>query len=436
MSALARRMVADHSPDGPRIRALAAQVAERLQTRVGEVNASMSEAIENEVEHLSDPGLASMLHASVEGNIATILHMLANDISLDNVQPITVATEYALRLAQKGVPSSSLRRAYHIGSNDLLAFMFDEVEALDCAPDLKLRLLHHLAGWMHTYVDWITGVVLEAHENERRYLVERSESATATLVRRVLARQEVEAAEFAGVTGHRLDQQHLGAILWIHGASPGVDHTDRLRALAAELAQAIGTTREPLFTAAERSRAWVWFGRDSDTRGPDPAQLRGIRSALDRVPGSRIALGSIAGGAAGFRRTHEEAGAIQGVGGVSTSPAARALGHGDEGVAVVAVLARDLPATRRWVHQVLGPLAVDSEPAARLRETVRVFLSTGSSYVETAERLVLHRNTVKYRIGKAEELLARRLDAGRLDVELALHVCHLLGSTTLVAAPR
>jgi hypothetical protein len=426
-------MVADHSPDGPGIRTLAAQIAERLQARVVEVNASMNEAIEDEVEYLSDPGLASMLHASVEGNIATILHMLANDISLENVQPITVATEYALRLAQKGVPSSSLRRAYHIGSNDLLAFMFDEVEALDCAPDLKLRLLHHLAGWMHKYVDWITRVVLEAHENERRYLVERSESATATLVRRVLGRQEVDSTEFAGVTGHRLDQQHLGAILWIHGASPGVDHTDRLRVLAGELAKVIGTTREPLFTAAERSRAWVWFGRDTDTPSPDPALLR---AAVDRVPGGRVAVGSVAGGAAGFRRTHEEAGAIQGVGGVSTSPAARALGHGEDGVAVVAVLARDLPATRRWVHQVLGALAVDTEPASRLRATLRVFLSTGSSYVETAERLVLHRNTVKYRIGKAEELLGRPLDAGRLDVELALHVCHLLGSATLVASPR
>lgn len=433
MTAPARRMVADHSSDAPRLRTLAAQVAERLQARVGEVNASMNEAIEREVEQLGDPDLTSMLHASVEGNIATILHMLANDISLDNAQPITVASEYALRLAQRSVPSSSLRRAYHIGSNDMLAFMFDEVEALDCAPDLKLRLLHHLAGWMHKYVDWITGVVLEAHENERRYLVERSDSATATLVRKVLARQEVDPAEFARVTGHRLDQHHLGAVLWIHGASPGVDHTDRLRALAGELAKALGATREPLFTAAERSRAWIWFGRETDVRSPDTASLR---AALARVPGGRASIGSVSGGMAGFRRTHEEALAIQGVVSVSTSTTARVLAHGDEGVAVVAVLARDLPATRRWVQQVLGPLAVESEPAARLRETLRMFLSTGSSYVETAERLVLHRNTVKYRVGKAEQLLPRPLDVGRLDVELALHVCHLLGSAALVAPPR
>jgi hypothetical protein len=57
------------------------------------------------------------------------------------------------------------------------------------------------------------------------------------------------------------------------------------------------------------------------------------------------------------------------------------------------LLLPDLEATRDWVWLVLGRLADDDEPEARLRETLRVFLATGNSFATTAERLTLHRNT-------------------------------------------
>lgn len=59
-------------------------------------------------------------------------------------------------------------------SDDLLAEMFQEIERLDCSSELKLRLLHHLAGWLHRYVDWITRVVLDVHDAEQKILVEQN----------------------------------------------------------------------------------------------------------------------------------------------------------------------------------------------------------------------------------------------------------------------
>ncbi|WP_028662539.1 helix-turn-helix domain-containing protein, partial [Saccharomonospora iraqiensis] len=108
----------------------------------------------------------------------------------------------------------------------------------------------------------------------------------------------------------------------------------------------------------------------------------------------------------------------------------RVVSYGDDGMALVAVLARDLPASRRWVGDVLGPLAADTDPADRLRATLRTFLRTGS-YVDTARELTLHRNTVKYRVAKAEQERGRGLTEGRLDLELALHLCHVLGPAVL-----
>ncbi len=88
-----------------------------------------------------------------------------------------------------------------------------------------------------------------------------------------------------------------------------------------------------------------------------------------------------------------------------------------------ALLCADLKSTRVWVHSTLGALAIDDEPRARLRQTARVFLSTGGSFTATAEQLTLHKNTVHYRILEAEEILGRPLQESRLDVELALSAC-------------
>jgi DNA-binding PucR family transcriptional regulator len=86
---------------------------------------------------------------------------------------------------------------------------------------------------------------------------------------------------------------------------------------------------------------------------------------------------------------------------------------------------------RAWVRSTLGALATDDEHHARLRDTLLVFLQTGGSYKTTAERLVLHKNTVQYRIRKAEESIGRPVGENRHDVELALQATHWLGSEVL-----
>jgi len=61
-----------------------------------------------------------------------------------------------------------------------------------------------------------------------------------------------------------------------------------------------------------------------------------------------------------------------------------------------------------------------------------VFLCRCSSAAAAAE-LHLHKNTIQYRIRKVEEARGRPLHDGRVDVEVALLACRLLGSTVLRA---
>ena len=86
---------------------------------------------------------------------------------------------------------------------------------------------------------------------------------------------------------------------------------------------------------------------------------------------------------------------------------------------------------RGWVRSTLAGLAIDDEHQARLRETLLVFLQSGGSYKATAERLMLHKNTVQYRIRRAEESLGRGVDENRHDVELALRASRWLGPSVL-----
>lgn len=407
------------------------QVAQRLRARVTGLNASLVAAIEEAIDELDDTELLAMMHASVEGNIATIIHVLRNDIPLDNVQVPTAASEYALRLARADVGAHALRRAYHLASEALLAQMFTEVQGLDLDPDLQWRLVHHLSGWLNRYVDWVTRVVIDVYEAEWHARRSRRASEASQLIQRVVDREPVGVEHFHQVTGYRLDQTHVGAVLWVEGGSQADDRVEDLRTLVPRAARALKIDGAHLFTPIDRTTAWVWFAGDHADSCTYADRLRHL---LVSTPTIRVALGSPELHVGGFRRTLEQASAVRLVANAGPRDRNQVVSNSDDGIAVVAMLARDLPATRRWLQEVLGPLAVDSEAAERTRETVRVFLRT-SSYTDTSELLTLHRNTVKYRISKVEQERGRPLIDGRLDLELGLHVCEVLGSAVLQKAP-
>ena len=100
-------------------------------------------------------------------------------------------------------------------------------------------------------------------------------------------------------------------------------------------------------------------------------------------------------------------------------------------LAPLALMSGSTELIRAWVVETLGSLADDDGQHAMLRDTLRVFLQESGSFVAAAERLTLHKNTVRYRIGKAEESLGRPLGEDRLQIELALLAAQWLGPAVL-----
>ncbi|PXA76843.1 CdaR family transcriptional regulator [Auritidibacter sp. NML100628] len=401
-------------------------VGQRMSERLEEISSETTKTIARNVDYLDEPELLTSLAASVEGNATTIASMLCNAIPLERVQAHPATIEYAHRLAQRGIPSDSLRRAYHVGTAAFRAFVFEEVLALDSPPEAKLEIQHYIDGFFHSYIDWITQEVLAVHAEETRHRLEDSASATSSLVRQVLDQQPVAPSTFEARAHYRLDLIHRAAMVWVDDANPGVDSTPALLTLTSQVARAFGRGTPHLFTAVDRGLAWVWFGVGRAQR-PDPAQLD---AALAELPGSKIAFGSTEAGVVGFRCSHVQAEAAMRVALASGKTTPRAMFYGDPGVAITSVLVHDLPATQAWVADQLRGLCEASENAERLRETLSCFLANESSHTRTANAMNLHRNTVRYRVEKAIELRGKPLASTPTDLAMALQVCEILGLAT------
>ncbi|MYW76159.1 PucR family transcriptional regulator, partial [Pseudonocardia sp. SID8383] len=132
----------------------------------------------------------------------------------------------------------------------------------------------------------------------------------------------------------------------------------------------------------------------------------------------------------GFRGAHRRARRVQEVV-TAAAPAARlpVTTADDLGPLLLLDAGTDLLAAR--VAEILGDLAIDDEQHARLRDTLAAYLRGGGSLVAAAGELHLHKNTVQYRLRRAEEVRGWPLGDDRLDVEVALLACRILGATVL-----
>ncbi|WP_338887942.1 PucR family transcriptional regulator [Rhodococcus sovatensis] len=405
---------------------IVAEVAHSLGQRESDIVRSMASLLAHEIDRLDDdPILVDLLESSVHGNISTIIHILANDIPIDHLQPTTAAVEYALRLAQRDVPSNSLVRAYHMGQNDMMRVCFDEVQALKLPSPLDLAVLKHISDVVYGYIDWITLFVFDAYETERRRWIGAQGNVHSSTIHTLLADNGESSETFQAETGYLLDQNHLALVVWNNGPE-AVTTLNSIDRIARTTASFLHSNGPPIITAIDRRTVWAWIPLGTRTVALHTAELA-AELGLDNW--TRMSAGLPAQGIQGFRRTHEQARAAYTVATVPGTPTRSVVGFGDKGVAVVSLLAQNLESTRAWVWEVLGPLAENTDSAATLRMTLNSYFSHGESHLHTARELNLHRNTVKYRINKALDHHTENRD--KLDLALALQVCDFLGQSVL-----
>jgi DNA-binding PucR family transcriptional regulator len=409
--------------DRPEVGKLAADVAAAVARQAAAVYGDVYDVILREIPQLNDdkPVLA-LLRSSVHSNIDTVLQIVQHQIDLSAVRAPAAALEYARRLAQHGTPLTALLRAYRIGHTCFsdwlvreLARHADDAQMITAAT---LSMSKIVAG----YIDQTSEEIVAAYTEERENWLRKRSAARAARVRDLLSGARIDVGAAEATLGYRLRQYHVGAVCWAADAAAAIDNVTRLERAACHVAAQAACAGDPLFLPRDEASAWAWLPLGIRDKFDSAASTAGLDGDL------HFAFGDPAQGITGFRTSHQQAVATQAVA-VAGSPPPRAVAFGQ--VAPVAMMLGSPDLLRTWVLATLAGLADDDEHHARLRETLLVFLNTGGSYKATAEQLTLHKNTVQYRIRKAEESIGRPLGDNRHDIELALQASHWLGSAVL-----
>ncbi len=400
----------------PSVAQSASDVSSALTPHTAELSAEIYRLIVREIPPLTgDHRILTLLEGSVGENVTTLLHVLQHGIDLENVRAPAAAQEYARRLAQRGVPIAALLRAYRIGSARFQDRCLEELgRSTDDASLISaagLRIAHNTAA----YIDRISEELVSAYEAEKENWLRNLSAARAARVRVLLSGERVDVASSEAILGYRLRQHHVGAVCWAGEAEAGGGTLTRLEQATAEVARRAGCKGRPIFLPQDESSAWAWL--------PLGAQQAFAIPAADPRPGGaeagvRLAVGAAAPGLAGFRRTHQQALGAYAVA-LAAGPSARFMTCFSD-IAPLALMSGSIALVRAWVIEILGALADDDDQHSTLRDTLRVFLHENGSFKATAERLTLHKNTVQYRIRKAERSLGHPVGENRLHVELAL----------------
>ena len=410
----------------PSVAQRATDVSGALAPRTAEMAADIYDLIVREIPQLrGDKQVMTLLEASVEENVATVLHVLQHGIDLENVHAPVAAAEYARRLGQRGIPIVALLRAYRIGSARFQDWCLEELgRRTDDASVVSAAGLR-IASVTAAYIDRVSEQVVSAYETERENWLRNLSAARVARVQALLRSERVDLDSSEAILGYRLRQHHVGMVCWVTIRAVS-DTLARLEEATADVARRAGCRDRAIFLPKDESSAWAWLplgGRDT----------LAVETPGHRPPGAaadiRFALGAVGSGVAGFRRTHEQALGAQAVA-LAAGPSGPFITSFSD-VAPLALMSGSIGLIRAWVLETLRSLADDDDHNASLRDTLQVFLKEGGSFKATAERLTVHKNTVQYRIRKAEESLGRPVDADHLQIELALLASHWLGAAVL-----
>ena len=267
------------------------------------------------------------------------------------------------------------------------------------------------------FVDQTLGRVLAEAQREREEVIGGALARRTETIRLILDGAPIDATAASRRLGYELDRRHTAVVVWSESA---VAPHGALESAAVLLAQAAGS-QPPLTLPAGTTTLWAWIGT------PGEPATEELRSAAGRSPDDvRAAVGPTRRGIEGFRASHEAALTVHRL--LLGNPASGRFGSYRE-LEVTALAAHDPHAASEFIAATLGPLAEDSPAAARLRETLRVYLEEADNAPRAAARLYTHRNTVLKRIARATELLGYSPGERRLAVELALELRRHLPAT-------
>jgi DNA-binding PucR family transcriptional regulator len=293
-------------------------------------------------------------------------------------------------------------------------------------PTLRMAVLEHswdrMSAWNEAQMEQLEAIYAE----ERERWLRGAHARRAEFVRSLLAGEPIGSEEATVALGHDLHRTHTALVLWVEGDAPEADTLAMLEEAARDVAAALGSSLAVSLPAGSHA-LWAWISTDAQ-----PSQADWQTAAEMLLPaGVHIGAGRPSPGLEGFRTSHRDAQLVRRI--MAFADPREGLVRFDD-VELACIMSGEPETMRRLVANELGELARRDENAARLRETLRVYLECGANAREAATRLNMHKNTVHYRLARIEELLGRGIAERRLELEVALMLAHTLGDRVLPRA--
>jgi PucR C-terminal helix-turn-helix domain/GGDEF-like domain len=387
--------------------AWAVQVAHRMT----------EEIIELVPEHGGGAVPFGTLRRSVEASVLLALAGLQSDQrpGPDPIPPEAIEGNH--ELARRSIPLDRVLRGVRIGHAHLHRELMAVIEQ---EPDpIRGTETHRVTDLLFSYADMHASRLAEDYIAERDRWQGSTEAARRRTVEDILAGRPIDVDAAVHVLGYDLRRHHLAFIAW--AASPDTP-ADGIYRSAARFARSAGAD-QLLTLPSGPSRLWAWA---SWPNRPPADIVATRRRALEPPPEFCVAAGPPAHGLAGFRRSHLgacEAERISRMTGINPVSSSRLCDYAE--IRVASLLTADTEHGRWFTQEVLGGLAADDDRMRELRETLRVYLAECRSPQRAAAHLHVSRNTVTYRVRRAEELLGRPAGAG-METWLALEAARIL----------
>ncbi|MFJ9313654.1 PucR family transcriptional regulator [Pimelobacter simplex] len=328
---------------------------------------------------------------------------------------VDAARRLSVELADRQLPLEMLIRFYRVAQQEVWDYVSELIKALPPADFDRADLLMYF--WNRAGV-WLDQSITESVAT---YQAARSRVLAGAAAQRYEAARSILAGELSdpreassALGGYPISVHHTAVVLSVGDA----ERVGTLEQLATELARRIGAA-SPLVVKPGGRQLWMWLGTRDAPDLSGLAALAGPAADAEALAhkGVVVGVGSATTGIAGFAASHREA---QGALRVTTpdTPDWLALYTDVE----LPVLLGCSPEVDRFVGRQLGPLVGEDESTQRIRETLTAYLDSGGSAEEAARALVVHRNTIRYRLGQAEEMLGHPI--ARISPQLAVALRH------------
>ena len=282
-------------------------------------------------------------------------------------------------------------------------------------PDVRTAAMTELSSLVFAAVDELSVLVSGHYATARERWLAGPLAEQRGVVTSIIRGEPVDVERATRKLNYDLRQNHVALVLWAgHDACP-----PDLRRTATRLLTRLGC-QSTLLAPMGDDRLWAWGLRPS-------GGVEELAPLLTAKPVVHVAVGLPGTGLDGFRTSHEQAVAAAQLGLRSATPA-RVHSYRDLELGIL--LARDEEEAAAFVRRELGPLAENSPSAQALRATLKCYLDHDRSVATVAQQLHVAKNTVLYRIKRAEQVRGRPLGDNRLQLHTALYLAETFGVST------